>query len=105
LIPASVTLCGRFGFGLVPLFAGLDKYFTLLTNWEKSDPDSNTRDCALTCAKSGFGIVDKEGRLNDKGNQEALKLPQSSSKKDPLRVDVTGSKEGSVMQVKSLKMS
>lgn len=24
----------RIGFGLVPIFAGLDKYFNLLTNWE-----------------------------------------------------------------------
>jgi uncharacterized membrane protein YphA (DoxX/SURF4 family) len=24
----------RIGFGLVPVFAGLDKYFNLLTNWE-----------------------------------------------------------------------
>jgi len=74
----------------------------------KSDPDAHTRDCALTCAKSGFGIVDKEGnylKFDDKGNQDAVKLLQSSSKKDHLRVDVTGSKEGSVIHVKSLKMS
>jgi hypothetical protein len=74
----------------------------------KSDPDSHTRDCALTCAKSGFGIVDKDGnylKFDDKGNQEALKLLQSSSKKDHLRVDVTGSKEGGVIHVQSLKMA
>jgi hypothetical protein len=49
-------------------------------------PDSHTRDCALSCAKSGFGIVDKAGnylKFNAKGNEEALKLLKSTSKKDP----------------------
>lgn len=27
----------------------------------KADPDSHTRKCTLTCAKSGFGILDKNG--------------------------------------------
>ncbi len=74
----------------------------------KADPDSHTRDCALTCAKSGFGILDKDGnylKFDDKGNQEALKILQNTSKKDHLRVNVTGSKEGGVIHVESVKMS
>lgn len=74
----------------------------------KTDPDSHTRDCALTCAKSGFGILDKDGnylKFDDKGNQEALKLLQSTSKKDHLRVSVTGSKQGGVIHVQSVKLS
>jgi hypothetical protein len=74
----------------------------------KADPDSHTRDCALTCAKSGFGILDKDGnylKFDDKGNQEALKLLQKVSKKDHLRVNVTGSKEGGVIHVQSVTMS
>lgn len=74
----------------------------------KADADSHTRDCALKCAKSGFGIVDKDGnylKFDAKGNQEAMKLLQSSTKKDHLRVDVTGSKEGDVIHVQSVKMS
>ena len=27
----------------------------------KANPDSHTRSCALACAKSGFGIIDKDG--------------------------------------------
>lgn len=74
----------------------------------KADPDAHTRSCALTCAKSGFGILDKDGnylKFDDKGNQEALKLLQNTSKKDHLRVNVTGSKEGGVIHVQSVKMS
>ncbi len=74
----------------------------------KADPDSHTRDCALTCAKSGFGILDKDGnylRFDEKGNQEALKLLQSTSKKDHLRVNVTGSTKDGVIYVRSVKLS
>jgi len=73
----------------------------------KADPDSHTRDCAMTCAKSGFGIVDKDGnylKFDAKGNEEALKLLQSTSKKDHLRVNVTGQKEGNVIHVQSVQM-
>lgn len=73
----------------------------------KADPDSHTRSCALTCARNGFGIFDKEGtylKFDDKGNQEATKLLQSTDKKDHLRVNVSGKKEGDTIQVESLKM-
>jgi hypothetical protein len=74
----------------------------------KSDPDSHTRDCALTCAKSGFGIVDKDGnylKFDQAGNAQALKLLQNSSANDHLRVDVNGKKDGNVIHVQSVKMS
>ncbi|UWZ84956.1 hypothetical protein [Occallatibacter riparius] len=74
----------------------------------KANPDAHTRDCALMCAKSGFGIVDQNGnflKFDAKGNQEATKLLQSSSKKDHLRVNVTGTKSGDTIQVQSLSVS
>jgi hypothetical protein len=73
----------------------------------KADPDSHTRQCALACAKSGFGILDKDGnylKFDDAGNAKALKLLQNSSKKDHLRVSVTGEKQGDVIHVETLKM-
>jgi hypothetical protein len=73
----------------------------------KGDPDSHTRACAMTCAKSGFGILDKAGnylKFDDKGNQEAVKLLQNTSKKDHIRVNVTGKKAGDVIHVQSLEM-
>lgn len=73
----------------------------------KSNPDSHTRSCALACAKSGFGIIDEQGhylKFDKKGNQTAMKLLESSSKKDHLRVDVSGEKEGDVIHVDSLKL-
>jgi opacity protein-like surface antigen len=73
----------------------------------KADPDSHARSCALSCAKSGFGIVDKDGnylKFDSKGNQEALKQLQGSSKDDHLRVDVSGTKVGNEIHVRSLKL-
>src|SRR5438309_11461890 len=37
----------------------------------KADPDSHTRACAMTCSKSGFGILDNSGnylKFHGKGN-------------------------------------
>lgn len=73
----------------------------------KADPDSHPRACALQCANSGFGIFDKDGnylKFDAKGNQEAVKLLQNSVKKDHLRVNVSGKKEGDTIHVESLKM-
>lgn len=73
----------------------------------KANPDAHTRACAMSCAKAGFGILDKSGqylKFDSKGNQEATRLLESSSKKDHLRVDVTGEKQGNVIHVKSLKL-
>lgn len=73
----------------------------------KANPDAHTRNCALMCAKSGFGIVDSTGnylKFDDKGNQEAQKLLEGSSKKDHIRVDVTGNQNGGVIHVESLRL-
>lgn len=73
----------------------------------KANPDAHKRSCALACAKSGFGIVDKDGnylKFDDNGNQQALKLLEKSSKQDHLRVNVSGDQEGSTIHVRSLKL-
>lgn len=73
----------------------------------KANPDAHTRTCAMACAKSGFGILTKDGqylKFDNKGNQEALNLLQNSTEKDHLRVDVTGEKQGNVIHVQSLKL-
>ena len=73
----------------------------------KANPDVHTRSCALQCSKSGFGIIDKNGqylKFDEKGNEQALKLLQDSTKKDHLRVDVSGKLDGDVIHVDSLKL-
>ena len=74
----------------------------------KANPDAHTKACALGCAKSGFGIVDKDGnylKFDANGNAQAMKLLQSTNKQDHIRVDVSGKKDGNVIHVQSVKMS
>lgn len=73
----------------------------------KANPDAHTRSCALACAKSGFGILTKDGqylKFDSKGNKEATAILQSSKKSDHLRVNVTGEQQGDTIHVQSVKL-
>lgn len=73
----------------------------------KAAPDAHTRDCALTCAKSGFGIVTTDGtflKFDSKGNQQAVAALKATQRKDHLRVTVTGQRTGESIQVTGLKL-
>jgi len=73
----------------------------------KADPDSHTRECALACAKSGFGIIASDGtflKFDASGNKKALALLKETSKKDHLRVTVTGKRNADTIQVDSIKL-
>ena len=73
----------------------------------KANFDAHTRDCALTCSKSGFGIVAQDGiflKFDAKGNERAMAALNASQNKDHLRVTVTGNRDGDTVKVQSLKM-
>lgn len=75
---------------------------------EKAHADAHSRECALMCLKSGYGIVDKNGnflKFDANGNEQAAKLLQNSTKKDHLRVNVTGTKVGDTIHVQSVSES
>ncbi len=100
-------------FLVLPMFAAAEDWSnvamidTQCSTKAKANPDAHTKSCALACAKSGFGIVDKNGnylKFDAKGNQEARSLLESSSKQNHIRVNVSGKKEGDVIYVKSLKV-
>ena len=72
-----------------------------------SNPDSHTRDCALQCASSGFGIFTSDGKflkLDANGNKEVTAALKASSKKDHLRADVEGDVQGDTIKVTSVKL-
>src|SRR5947199_10265519 len=59
----------------------------------KSNPDAHTRNCALQCAKSGYGILSADGnflRFDGSGNDQATTALKTSDAKDQLLVTVTG---------------
>lgn len=71
------------------------------------NPDAHTRECAVACAKSGFGIVTSDGsylKFDASGNEKALAALKSSQKKDHLRATVRGDREGQIIKVASLQL-
>lgn len=72
-----------------------------------ANPDAHTRDCALSCAKSGFGIYTADHqflKFDARGNKEAVEALKASHESDHLRVIVKGTVEGSTLKVSSLKL-
>lgn len=72
-----------------------------------ANADAHTRDCALMCAKSGYGILtsdDKFLKFDADGNKKVLEQLKASDKTDHLRVDVTGDVQGDTLKVESVKL-
>lgn len=72
-----------------------------------ADPDAHTRDCALKCAASGFGIVTKDQhflKFDADGNAKITEALKASSKKDHLRVNVSGDVQGDTLKVTSITL-
>lgn len=72
-----------------------------------ANPDTHTRDCAISCAKSGFGIFTAEHqflKFDTRGNREALEALKASHETDHIRVNVKGTVEGGTLKVSTLKL-
>jgi hypothetical protein len=72
-----------------------------------ANPDAHTRDCALQCAKSGYGVI-AEGKflkLDADGSAKALALLKAADRKDHLRVNLTGTIAGETISVQSIEMA
>lgn len=72
-----------------------------------ADPDAHTRDCALKCASSGFGIITQDQhflKFDAAGNAKILEAIRTSSKKDHLRVNVRGDVQGDTIRVNSISL-
>ncbi len=71
------------------------------------DVASHTRQCALGCAKSGFGIVTSDGKFikfDESGNAKTLAALKSSNKDKDLRAKVTGNLNDDVIAVQSIEL-
>jgi hypothetical protein len=72
----------------------------------KADPDSHPVSCALTCEKSGYGILE-EGKwipLDKEGNHKALAALKATHRKDHIRANISGELKGSVIHVSTLSI-
>jgi len=71
------------------------------------DLAGHTRECALTCAKSGFGVVLADGKFlkfDETGNAKTLTALKTATKEKDLKAQVTGEKDGETIQVTGLEL-
>jgi hypothetical protein len=74
---------------------------------KNKDLAGHTRSCALDCAKSGFGVVQADGKflkLDESGNARTLALLKKSSKEKDLKIKVTGTLDGEVIKVQAVEL-
>lgn len=77
------------------------------TMCKAKDPATHTRQCALGCAKGGFGLVTTDGKFvkfDEAGNAKTVAALKASSKDKDLQAKVTGSLEGDTIKVESIQL-
>lgn len=113
MMKTRVTLFALFSLVLLTLSAAAEEWRnvpmvdTMCATKVKANPDGHTRSCALQCQKSGFGIVAADGTFltfDEAGNKQATAALKEAKQSDRLRVNVTGTREGNTIKVKSLTM-
>jgi hypothetical protein len=78
------------------------------SNRVKANPDAHTKECAMKCAKGGFGIYTSDGKFlkfDEAGNQKMMDALGKTSKNDHLHVNVKGELSGDTIKVESLSLS
>jgi hypothetical protein len=71
------------------------------------DLAGHTRTCALDCSKSGFGLVQADGKFlkfDESGNARTLSMLKKSSKDKDLKIKVTGTLDGDLLKVQAVEL-
>ena len=71
------------------------------------DVAGHTRQCALNCAKGGYGLVMADGKfvkLDESGNAMALAKLKTATKDKDLKAKVTGKMDGDIIAVESIDL-
>ncbi|HYL73167.1 MAG TPA: hypothetical protein VEU96_03125 [Bryobacteraceae bacterium] len=74
---------------------------------KNNDLASHTKDCAINCSRSGYGIVLADGKFikfDEHGNAKALAALKATSKDKDLKAKVSGSLKDDVIQVESIQI-
>jgi hypothetical protein len=91
---------------LVPL-AAADSFSGTVVDvmCRRKDLASHTRECAVTCSKSGYGLVTADGKFlkfDESGNARALSALKKLTKEKDLKAKVSGTVSGDVLKVESI---
>src|SRR5882757_2426512 len=71
------------------------------------DLAGHTTKCAVSCAKSGYGLVLSDGKFvkfDEAGNAKALAALKSTSKEKDLKAKVSGAMDGDTITVNSIEL-
>ena len=104
---AVLGMCAIPAFAASETFSDVSVIDSNCSKKAAADPDSHTRDCALKCQASGYGVVTKDHKFlkfDAAGNAKITEALKASDKKDHLRVDVTGDVKGDTLEVSSIKL-
>jgi hypothetical protein len=74
---------------------------------KNQDLANHTTKCAISCSKSGYGLVMGDGKFvkfDESGNDKALAALKATSKEKDLKAKVTGSLDGDTVQVESVEL-
>ena len=74
---------------------------------KSKDLASHTTKCAVSCAKSGYGLVLPDGKFvkfDEGGNAKALAMLKSTSKEKDLKAKVTGTLDGDTVAVTAIDL-
>ena len=70
------------------------------------DLTSHTRECALTCSKSGYALVTADGKFlkfDESGNARALSQLKKLTKDKDLKAKVSGTVDGDILKVETIE--
>jgi hypothetical protein len=71
------------------------------------DLANHTRECAVTCSKSGYGLVTADGKFlkfDEAGNARTLAVLKKSTNEKGLKAKVTGALDGEVLKVQAIEL-
>jgi hypothetical protein len=71
------------------------------------DLAGHTRDCAVTCSKSGYGLVTADGKFlkfDEQGNVRTLAALKKATKDKDLKAKVSGAMAGDVLKVEAIEL-
>ena len=80
---------------------------TMCATKVKAEPDKHTKQCALQCAKGGYGLLTAEGAyltFDAAGNDKTVAALKATKKADHLRATVTGERDGENIKVASISI-
>ena len=95
------------GFALLAPLAAADSFSGTVVDvmCRSKDLASHTRECAVTCAKSGYGLVTAAGKFlkfDESGNAKTLASLKKLTKDKDLKAKVTGTLNGDVLKVEAI---